>query len=264
MRHKSKINRKYGWKPSLPNNAKKYSVCHSTISLPPLVDLRPKDVPIYDQGDIGSCVGNGTAGVINFIQPQVAPSRLFIYYNARVIEGDPQQDGGAEIHDAITSVVKQGVCPESLWEYDTTKFAVEPDEEAYSTAKTDLVTDYFSLQTISDLKQCLASGYPIVFGATVFEELESSEVARSGVLPMPTNPGNPIGGHCMVLVGYNESQNQFIVRNSWGSGWGQKGYLMIPYAYIEQFASDFWTIRADMKVPDNTPVNPSSGSAILV
>jgi C1A family cysteine protease len=238
--------RRYGWKPDLPHNAKKYAVFFAIkADLPPLVDLRPKFPSVYDQGELGSCTANGIAGTVQFIQPDLMPSRLFIYYNERIMEGDPGEDNGAQIHDGIQTLVNQGVCSELEWPYDITQFAVKPPDQCYQDASKDLITDYFSLNNDQEIKDCLNSGFPVVFGMTVYESFESVQVGVTGIVPMPASGEQAIGGHCMVIVGYDDSKQSYIVRNSWGSGWGIGGYCYIPYAYIDQFASDFWVIRQD-------------------
>ena len=236
--------KKYGWRPSLPHKHKKLmSILSYIIDLPSVVDLRPSCPSVYDQGNLGSCTANGIAGAIQFVKPDIMPSRLFIYYNERVIEGDPDQDGGAEIHDGIKSVATKGACPESEWPYDISEFAVEPPVACFTDALKDLISDYVSLDNINDIKQCLHSGYPVVFGMTVFESFENPEVASTGIVPMPADSEQAIGGHCMLIVGYDDSKKSFIVRNSWGSSWGLSGYCYILYEYIAQYASDFWSIK---------------------
>ena len=95
------------------------------------------------------------------------------------------------------------------------------------------------------MKGCLAAGYPFVFGFAVYESFESKEVAQSGVVPMPKPGERVLGGHAVMAVGYDDEQRNFIVRNSWGSGWGQDGYFLMPYHYLHDpnLASDFWTVR---------------------
>lgn len=234
----------YGWKQSKSHSAKKYSLYHIARAYRPSeVDLRPTCPPVYDQGQLGSCVGNGVAGIIQFIQPDFSPSRLFIYYNARNMEGTIDQDVGCEVHDAIQTVVNQGICSELEWVYDINKFAEKPNENCYLDAKKDIITDYFNLENIDDIKNCLASGFPVVFGATLYESFESEEVAKTGIVPMPESWEKVVGGHCQIICGFNDETQHFIVRNSWGSYWAILGYSLMPYNYIEQYGSDFWTIR---------------------
>ncbi len=95
------------------------------------------------------------------------------------------------------------------------------------------------------MKGCLASGYPFVFGFTVYESFESEDVAKTGVVPMPAHTEKVLGGHAVTAVGYDDAQQRFIVRNSWGTDWGMKGYFTMPYAYLtdSNLADDFWTVR---------------------
>ena len=254
----------YGWTPDLPDHRDfLYAVPpHVTaVALPPSVDLRPHCPPVYDQGQLGSCTANAIAGAIEFDHikqglHEFTPSRLFIYYNERVIEHDVQSDNGAQIRDGIKSVVSQGVCPETSWPYSDQNtdpdpcprcpYARKPSASCYNQAKNHRVKLYQRLTPVLDtLKGCLASGYPFVFGFTVYASFESQQVAQTGIVPMPAAGEKVMGGHAVVAVGYDDSKQQFIVRNSWGTGWGIKGYFMMPYAYLtnSNLADDFWTIR---------------------
>ncbi|HEX8713057.1 MAG TPA: C1 family peptidase [Terracidiphilus sp.] len=219
--------------------------------LPASVDLRPQCPPVYDQGQLGSCTGNAIAGAIEFDQMKekrqvFAPSRLFIYYNERVMEGTVNSDAGAQIRDGIKSVATLGAAPESDWPYDISKFTKRPPAKAYSDAKKDLVSSYSRVaQVLNQMQGCLAQGYPFVLGITVYESFESDAVAKSGVVPMPGQHEKAIGGHAIVAVGYNNNKRVFILRNSWGTSWGMKGYFTMPYEYLldARLSSDFWTIR---------------------
>jgi C1A family cysteine protease len=98
---------------------------------------------------------------------------------------------------------------------------------------------------LNQLKGCIASGYPFVFGFTVYDAFESQEVAKTGVLNMPGPKEKVQGGHAVLAVGYDDAAQRFTVRNSWGKDWGIKGYFTIPYSYLTttDLADDFWTIR---------------------
>jgi C1A family cysteine protease len=245
---------RYGWIRDLPDQRDHLYAAppEFLLKLPPSVDLRPQCPDVYDQGQLGSCTANAIASALEFDQMKekqaniFVPSRLFIYYNERAMEGTVKEDSGAQIRDGIKSVAKQGDCPEDLWPYDITKFAVQPPQQCYQQALKFKAVLYQRLSQISNqLKGCLASGYPFVFGFTVYESFESQQVAQTGHAPMPAPTEASIGGHAVVAVGYDDSQNWFIVRNSWGVGWGMKGYFTLPYAYLldPNLASDFWTIR---------------------
>jgi C1A family cysteine protease len=221
------------------------------MALPTMVDLRPNCPPVYDQGQLGSCTGNSIAGAIEFEQMKqkvnaFVPSRLFIYYNERVIENTVNSDAGAQIRDGMKVVAKQGAPPETDWPYDITKFAEKPPTQAYTDAAKNKVMSYQRVnRSLSQFKGCLASGYPFVFGFTVYDSFESAAVAQSGHASMP-QPGESVaGGHAVACVGYDDQNQWFIVRNSWGDTWGMKGYFTLPYQYLLEtnLSDDFWTIR---------------------
>jgi len=214
--------------------------------------LRPVSPPIYNQKKLGSCTGNGIARVYHFdelkqgLLDAFMPSRLFIYYNERVIDGTVKQDAGSEIRTGIKTIAKQGVCSEALWPYFVTKFAVKPSPECYKEALKHRAVTYMRVQQDLDhLKACLLEGYPIVFGFNVFASFESKTVAKTGMVPMPKPKEKQIGGHCVVIVGFDDDLQCFIVANSWGEEWGDKGYCYMPYAYLTnpKLADDFWTVR---------------------
>jgi C1A family cysteine protease len=254
---------RYGWAPDLPDQRDYvYEAPHAAaVALPPLVDLRPNCPPVYDQGQLGSCTANAIAGAIEFDQKkqglaEFTPSRLFIYYNERVIERSATADSGAQIRDGIKSVAKQGVCSETSWPYDDTnkdptpcpkcKYAIKPSKTCYNEAKTHMVRTYQRLiPTLDRLRGCLASGFPFVFGFTVYESFESQEVASTGIVPMPAPTEHTVGGHAVMATGYDDDKQLFIMRNSWGASWGLSGYFLMPYAYPTNtnLADDFWTIQ---------------------
>ena len=245
----------YGWVRDLPD-ARDFLYAAPLIrfpqGMPPAVDLRSACPPVYDQGQLGSCTANGLAGAIEFDQrkqgtKECTPSRLFIYYNERVIEGTVTQDSGAQVRDGIKSVVTLGAPPETDWPYDIQEFAGKPPALAYADAKLDLVSSYARVsQNLTQMQGCLAEGYPFVFGFTVYESFESETVAETGRVPMPA-PGEAVaGGHCVVAVGYDNAKRLFMIRNSWGADWGMQGDGLMPDEYLltAQLASDCWTLRS--------------------
>lgn len=254
--------RGYGWRPQLPD-ARDRMYARRLGNLPPAQDLRPSMPPVYDQGQLGSCTGNAIAGAMEYERdrqglPDFAPSRLFVYYNERALEGTVSSDSGAVIRDGIKVVNTQGVCPETLWPYDIGMFTVKPPQRCYVAATKDKAVQYESIQTLGDLKDALASSFSVVFGFTVYESFESQEVARTGVMPLPKKGESVVGGHAVLAVGYSDAKSHVIVRNSWGASWGDHGYFYMPYAYLTgskvssdtspvsraHLASDFWAIQA--------------------
>lgn len=248
------VNRKYGWAPDLPDQRDYlYSAPQPILAkLPPKKDLRSGCPPVYDQGQLGSCTANAISGAIQFDQKKqkvkvFMPSRLFIYYNERVMEGSVNSDAGAQIRDGVKSVAKLGACPESEWPYDINKFADKPGTKCFKDATKCQAVGYQRLDStnLNQLKGCIASGYPFVFGFTVYDAFESQDVAKTGVLDMPGPKEKVVGGHAVLAVGYDDSSQRFTVRNSWGKDWGMKGYFTIPFSYLTttDLADDFWTIR---------------------
>lgn len=242
----------YGWQPDLPDQRDFKYAAPQIVTLPSQVDLRKNCPPVYNQGQLGSCTANAISGAFEFelLKQNKAddfmPSRLFIYYNERVIEHTVNTDSGAQIRDGIKSVSKQGVCPEKMLPYKINQFAQKPDASCYASAKKHKALSYQRVpRVVNQMQGCLAAGFPFVFGFTVYESFESASVAKTGKLNMPKKTESVIGGHAVLAVGYDNSQNRFIVRNSWGNDWAMEGYFTIPYDYLldENLADDFWTIR---------------------
>ena len=242
----------YGWrKDRLDPRDRKYLV-EKPVPLPPILDLRLQCPAVYDQGQLGSCTANAIAGLLEFDRLKQGltdwtPSRLFIYYNERVMEGTADQDAGAEIRDGIKSVAAQGAPPETEWPYDISKFTDKPSDQAYQDAMLNQALQYYSIdQNLTLLKTSLVQGFPFAFGFVVYQSFESDQVAQDGMVPMPKHWfDTPVGGHAVEAVGYNDQLHRIIGRNSWGPDWGDHGYFYMPYEYItnKNLASDFWNIK---------------------
>ena len=253
MKAKSTVCCRYGWQRDLPDARDLFFAAPRLAlkALPVKTDLRLQCPPIYDQGQLGSCTANALAAAIQFdrLKQKISdfiPSRLFIYYNERTMENSVLSDSGAQIRDGIKSVARQGDCPETEWPYVISKFKTKPPASCYADAlKYKTISYQRIVQSLPQLKACLAVGYPFVFGFTVYESFESATVARTGHARLPRSGETVAGGHAVVAVGYNDAKAWFVVRNSWGEAWGMKGYFTLPYAYVadSHLASDFWTIR---------------------
>src|SRR5258708_5250221 len=254
---------RYGWLPDTPDQRDLvYAAPRPVLAkLPAKIDLRGQCPPVYDQGQLGSCTANAIGGAFEFglikqtKSKEFMPSRLFIYYNERVIEHSVNSDNGAMIRDGVKSVHNQGVGPENLWPYDVQKFADKPHPSCYAKATDHQLLSYHRVQrNLNQMMSCLADGYPFVFGFTVYESFESSEVARTGKLNMPKKNEASAGGHAGMTVGYDNKSKRFLIRNSWGTGWGLGGYFTMPFDYLmeENLADDFWTFRL-------VEINPATG-----
>jgi C1A family cysteine protease len=246
--------RGYGWIPDLPDQRDHmYAAPLEKVGvLPTRVDLRSRCPAVFDQGNLGSCTANAIAAALEFDQMKQSeadvftPSRLFIYYSERVMEHSVGEDSGAMIRDGIKSVAKLGAPHEALWPYVISKFAMKPAAAAYKDATKHQALLYQRLiQDANQCRGCLADGYPFIFGFSVYESFESAAVARTGRVPMPEPGEKQLGGHAVLCVGYDDPAGMFIVRNSWGSSWGMKGYFTMPMDYLldSRLAEDLWTVR---------------------
>lgn len=213
-----------------------------------VLDLRPWCSPIEDQSSASSCVGNGTVGALEFLQlrngqPLLDLSRLFVYYNARLMTQDQDKDNGTYIRLAFGTLSSLGTCSEAKWPYDLSKLFIRPTWGSYREAYPNKVDSYYSIdgsgQTRIDfVKRALRAQHVVVFGMIVDQDYMNY---TGGVVPMPKQVRVNSGGHCQVIVGFDDNKQCWIVRNSWGTGWGEAGYAYVPYAYLDASdANDFW------------------------
>lgn len=246
-----------GWRPDRPDwrdQSVAFSWPWQSPPLPRSVDMRPLCPRIEDQGDIGSCSAHATTSAMEFLyrklgKPQPELSRLFTYYATRVwVEGaPPTEDSGCTMRDVVKAMAKFGTCPESMLPYDTSRFADAPPPACVAEAKQHTITKYLRCPTTDAIKRTLAGGFPVVIGFSVPESAMSDEVAQTGEIPLPAHGEAFVGGHAIYLCGYDESQKVFIFGNSWGTGWGAKGFGFLPYQYVAMgLATDAWTIQAEV------------------
>lgn len=251
----------YGWRPDLPDD-RDVSVdvlrLGAPVTLPNRVSLLSVCPPNYDQGALGSCTANAIAAALEMAQirqgvkDHFTPSRLFIYWWERLAGGTVAFDSGATLRDGAKVVNKAGAPPESLWPYDIARFRVPPSARATREALKHQTISYARLpHTLPEMRSVLASGFPFAFGFSVYESFESEEVAKTGVMPMPERDRSgriaehALGGHAVLAIGYDDAAQRFLVRNSWGTTWGDGGNFTMPYEYAAnpRLASDFWCIR---------------------
>ena len=243
------MKRSYGWFPDIPDQRDYlYAAIRPVVRVPRKVDLRECCSAVEDQGQLGSCTAQALAGNTEFLDNMIDgaytdTSRLYIYYNERVIEDSVEYDSGASLRDGIKTLKKDGACHEETWPYDIEHFADKPPKECYSEGKKHLIESYHRITTVPEMLTCLAEGFPFVFGFTVYESFQSQAVAKTGTVHMPKKGEVALGGHAVLAIGYDQAKRRFLVRNSWGTKWGMGGYFTMPYAYLETLAGDFWTIR---------------------
>lgn len=260
----SKLNRKYGWIHSLPDARDRkfdHELLMRVAALPAMVNPLTAVISAYDQGDVGSCTGNGCGRLAQSRHlaeklPAPMPSRAFIYALERQMEGTLNQDSGAQVRDGLKVLAKYGVCPEAIWPYDMTfdrHMQSLPSAAAMAAAKKFLALQYQSVAcNLMALKAALAAGNPVVGGFTVFESFESQAVADTGIMPMPKRGEQVMGGHCVVWDGYNDAGQFFWCANSWGTSWGaspngkpSRGWFKMPYANLIN-CSDFWVLLKEL------------------
>lgn len=238
----------FGWKPSLPDIRDYKFQAKQMGPLPDAVDLRSEFPGVWDQGRVSSCTSHAGVALARQVLKKSGVnehlSRLFVYYNTREIEGSVKFDGGATLRSTMKAMAGTGICSEDQWSYMPEKVKNKPPVRAYKEATKRMVRNYYALpQTEESLKQCLAEGYGFVFGFAVYDSFLSDEVKRTGFVQMP-KPGERVhGGHAISCVGFRE--NYFIIRNSWGDKFGDKGHCYFPYEFILNpcICLDFWTLR---------------------
>ncbi|KAA3631735.1 MAG: peptidase [Bacteroidetes bacterium] len=249
------------------DNVSTYQHHPSTLdNLAAKIDLRKAGAfpPVFDQKNLNSCTANAISAALYFdmvkqkVKDVFIPSRLFIYYNEREIEGKVDNNAPVSMKDCIATISKNGYCSESMWPYDVGKFADKPPQTGYDFAKSHKAVKTHKLPfNLDHLKACIHEGIPFVFGFKVYEQFESAETKSSGKIPMPKPDEKMIGGHAVLAVGYDDQEEHFIIRNSFGSSWGDEGYGYMPYNYIsslDKLAFDFWVVQ---KVVDKD--DPGSG-----
>lgn len=263
--------RYYGWKPSSPDQRDLvYSAPRPQIvNLPPAVNLC-NPLPPYpltealDQQSLGSCGPHAAVQDVAYalqkqgITPCPMPSRLFVYYNTRMIMGTVNQDSGVDNRSLMKALAQYGWCEETLWLYDISQFKTKPPASAYEIGKLRKIDQYLSVpQDLTQMRACLAGGDPFIFGFTVYESFEYPETVSTGIVPMPRMGESVLGGHDVWFVGYSDEKQVFILRNSWDETWGVHGFGTMPYAYAtsSRLSGDFWTAKHSL-YPSPTPPTP--------
>jgi C1A family cysteine protease len=255
----SPVGQSYGWTPDEPDARDHRYAPPRLAALPAKFSLRQLFPPPYAQGRLLSCAANAVAAAIQFDRikqrlpaSELTPSRLFIYYNTRAIEGTIARNAPTRIRNVIKGVAKHGACFEGKaadqWPYVIKRFKQKPRAACFKAAAKDRPLRYHRIErNIDHLKACLASGFPFVLGFWVYKSMETPRVIKTGNIPTPKANEPKTGGHVVLAVGYDDAKQQILIRNSWGPKWGNGGYGTIPYDYVLEprleLSSDFWTIR---------------------
>ena len=206
--------------------------------------------PVYNQGSIGSCTANSSGSMYAWIlksmtNSQLTPSRLYIYYNSRMLEGTTRVDAGATLRDTMKSLSLYGVCNETIWAYAQNNLFVKPNTASYAEGSTRKALSYASVPISVSAMQNVLVSRPFVLGIAVYSSFMSLKVAQTGMVPVPnTQTERLLGGHAILVIGYNNSLNAFLCRNSWGTAWGMGGNFYLPYGYgaNPNLAFDAWVL----------------------
>lgn len=213
---------------------------------------------IDDQKNLNSCSANTIAkameiDVLRTTKKKLDLSRLFIYYNTRALEGNANQDSGISyMRNGLLAIKQYGSPVESFWPYSNLqdRFKVKPSAKAYELAKQFCFLDNNIRALQQDpivFKTLLSNDLPIVYGMLLYDSFMSRTTAQTGIVPMPdTSRESIVGGHAVILVGYNDATQMFLGMNSWGPKWGDNGFFHIPYQYIldPSLCWDFYSIKS--------------------
>ncbi len=257
--------KQYGWKRELPDCRDYLKFADNfTANYAEQIDLRDKSFAIYEQKQIGSSASNAIAAAYEFAMLQkdinFSPSRLFIYYNQRKENNKLIADIGGDIRSGLKSITKYGVCDEKIWPTNIENINLQPSIECYTMAQENKYIKYQRIrQTANQIKTTLSLNIPIIVGISIYESFNNNQ---NGHIEMPKHTEKLLGGHCVLLVGYNENK-EWIFRNSWGSEWGDNGYGYLPYEYLipkNYLADDFWVLTIE---PTPETITPDTEMTII-
>lgn len=252
----------------IPEMTKKLGIApQESAKLPGEVNLRPYCSGVEDQENLGSCTAHAAVGAAEYFQRRayqehIDGSRLFVYKMTRNLMG-VEGDTGAWIRNTMGALVYGGVPPERYWPYRIEDFDQDPTPFVYAVAEEYEAVKYFchdpmgqnrpKEEVLRRVKAYLAAGIPSMFGFYGFDSFSESDV--SGGIPHPCPGEQARWGHAVLAVGYDDhkkitntscdltTEGALLIRNSWGTAWGEEGYGWLPYAYLlSGFAQDFWSL----------------------
>ena len=219
------------------------------VNTPDIFDLREYCADVEDQKTTSSCTVNATVGgleVLENVQSNntscVTLSRLFIYYNARLENNDQDKDEGTYIRNCMSALAGLGVCEESVWPFDVDKVNDKPSWASYRGAVVHKTKGFYRIDgngqgRVEQIEKSISAKHPVVFGATLSQNF--GEPDSNNMVHAPS--GSVVGGHAMLLVGFDRKNRIFTIRNSWGKDWFDGGYCYASYDWLDQCdVSDVW------------------------
>jgi len=246
-----------------PEDHRDFRMAYGAAQLARKVDLRPLCSRVENQARLNSCTANATVGAMEILErkqgmEQVDLSRLFVYYNTRVLDGSVDKDVGSYISNAMRAVKAKGACLESIWQYALGAVFALPSDAAYADGMNRQAVEYARVVQGAGVLQALNGGLPVVYGMMLRESFERTR--GDGLVPVPAAGEPATGGHAMLIVGYDLDERTYLVRNSWGEGWGDGGYCRIPFVMVDdsRMSWDFWVIYS-MEDANGEVVRPDRG-----
>lgn len=251
MPKSQQTSRNYGWRPDVPDvRDLKYGahhVVHAASALPAKVSIRSGMSPVRDQGQLGACTGFSTCAAVEYLIPGKVMSPLFVYWNERSLEGTIASDAGAEIRDGIKVLNQIGAALEAKCRYsdNASKFKRKPGATAFTDAAKRKLATYLRCNSRVEVMSALATKKPVVIGFSCYASLETAEVDKTGIVPLPKKGERMIGGHAICLTGYDTATGLFEFKNSWSADWGDNGYGYLPFGYLDDsnLSDDFWCLQ---------------------
>ena len=233
------------------------------------VDLRDKFGPVWDQEELNSCTCCASVSAVEYLFAQregkwLTMSPLFVYFNARKISGKEMMNAPILASHAPAAMLAWGVCDDASWPYVKERFAQSPPQDAYLKATLLQAVQYARLGTTDEIRASLSAGIPAMFGSDIPKGYYD-EARRTGAMPeLGKIEGGPASGHAMLIVGYDDRAKHWIVRNSFGEDFGEKGYLRIPYSVFDKHVwnEDVWAIGALEKLGQRTLIDGTVREAV--
>jgi C1A family cysteine protease len=192
----------------------------------------------------GTCVGFATVDGMKEYQEKLEWKKLvqlsvrYVYAEAKKIDGHPDEEG-TEIRCAMKVLKSNGVPPDDCWKYRPHQDD-KPCDDADELARPYRIESYVRVKTELEMKETLFVNGPFVAGVDVYYDAWTAAEA-TGKVKMPKKNDERAGGHAICVVGYDDKTRYFKLKNSWGKGWGAKGYGFLPYGYLKKYSNDNWS-----------------------